>query len=92
MICRNVQRAAKSRAFVVCNDYLQRLTASLALRHSNPLVEVEAAVVGTVGDKHHLMTAAIGEDDEITGLGGSVQADFMFGAVSLSTSSLKVRV
>ncbi|AZU48141.1 hypothetical protein C3B79_2370 [Aeromonas hydrophila] len=48
--------------------------------------------MGTVGDKHYLMTAAIGEDDEITGLGGSVQADFMFGAVSLSTSSLKVRV
>ena len=39
-----------------------------ALGDADPLVEVEAAVVGAVGDEHHLMATAIGENDEITGL------------------------
>jgi len=30
-----------------------------ALRHPDPFVKIEAAVVGPVGDKHHLMAADI---------------------------------
>ncbi len=63
-----------------------------ALGNADPLVEVEAAVVGAVGDEHHLMATAIGENDEITGLCRALQADLVFGAVSLSASSRKVRV
>jgi len=48
------------------------------LRHPDPFIEIEAAVVGAVGDKHYLMAAAVGEDKEIARLG--------------TTSSLKVRV
>ena len=48
--------------------------------------------MGAVGDKHHLMAAAIGEDNKVPRLGWALQADFLLGAVNLSTSSLKVRV
>lgn len=54
-----------------------------ALGDADPLVEVEAAVVGAVGDEHHLMATAIGENDEITGLCRALQADLVFGGRQL---------
>ena len=54
-----------------------------ALGDADPLVEVEAAVVDAVGDEHHLMGTAIGENDEITGLCRALQADLVFGGRQL---------
>ncbi|MNY67080.1 hypothetical protein D3C86_2046000 [compost metagenome] len=35
--------------------------------------------MGTVGDEHHLVAAAVGEDDEVAGLGGALQDDVVLG-------------
>ena len=54
-----------------------------ALGDADPLVEVEAAVVGAMGDEHHLVAAAVREDDEIPGLGRALQEDLVFGGRQL---------
>jgi hypothetical protein len=48
-----------------------------SLRHSDTFIEIEAAVVGSVGDKHYLMTAAVGKDNKVARLGGALQADLL---------------
>lgn len=55
----------------------------LILRRAHPFIEIKTAVVGAMGDKHHLMTAAIGENDEIARLGRTLQADLLFKARQL---------
>lgn len=49
----------------------------------HPLIEIEAAKVGAVGDKHHLMAAAIGENNKVPRLGGALQADLLLGGRQL---------
>lgn len=49
------------------------------MRHPDPFIEIEAAVVGPVGDKHHLMAATVGEDKEIARLGRALQGDLLLG-------------
>ena len=67
----------------LCHSEGVREPVGSALGHSYPLVEVEAAVVGAMGDEHHLVAAAVGEDDEIPGLGRALQQDLVLGSRQL---------
>ena len=67
----------------LCHSEGVREPVGSALGHPDPLVEIEAAVVGTMGDEHHLVAAAVGEDDEISGLGRALQEDLVFGGRQL---------
>ena len=39
--------------------------------------------MGAVGDKHHLMAAAIGEDNKVPRLGWALQVDLLLGGRQL---------
>ena len=39
--------------------------------------------MGPVGDEHHLVPAAVGEDDEVAGLGRALQEDLVIGGGQL---------
>ena len=67
----------------LCHSEGVREPVGSALGHPDPLVEIEAAVVSTMGDEHHLVAAAVGEDDEIPGLGRALQEDLVIGGGQL---------
>lgn len=67
----------------LCHSEGVREPVGSALGHPDPLVEIEAAVVGTMGDEHHLVATAVGEDDEIPSLGRALQQDLVLGSRQL---------
>ena len=67
----------------LCDSEGVREPVGSALGDQDPLVEIEAAVVCTMSDEHHLVAAAIGENDEIPGLGRALQEDLVLGGRQL---------
>ncbi len=67
----------------LCHSEGVREPVGSALGHPDPLVEIEAAVVSTMGDEQHLAAAAVGEDDEIPCLGRALQQDLVLGSRQL---------